>query len=60
VVDQIGSAIGEVALKNSQFHKQNDYNNLHSARYASHPPVCVSLELNRYQKTCTEAIRDAQ
>jgi hypothetical protein len=32
LVDQIGTAIGEVALKNSQFHKQNDYNNLYSAR----------------------------
>jgi hypothetical protein len=32
VVDQIGAAIGEVALKNSQFNKQNDFNNLHSAR----------------------------
>jgi hypothetical protein len=32
VVDQIGAAIGEVALKNSQFNKGNDFNNLHSAR----------------------------
>jgi hypothetical protein len=34
VVDQIGAAIGEVALKNSAFNKQNDFNNLHSARFA--------------------------
>ncbi|KAF9247339.1 Mechanosensitive ion channel-domain-containing protein [Melanogaster broomeanus] len=32
IVDQVGGAIGQVALKNSKFHKEGDLGGLHSAR----------------------------
>ncbi|KAL1717219.1 Mechanosensitive ion channel-domain-containing protein [Schizophyllum commune] len=32
IVDQVGSAIGQVALKNSKLHREAGMNNLHSAR----------------------------
>ncbi|KDR75368.1 hypothetical protein GALMADRAFT_98777 [Galerina marginata CBS 339.88] len=32
IVDQVGEAIGQVALKNSRFNREGDYSGLHSAR----------------------------
>jgi hypothetical protein len=32
IVDQLGSAVGQVALKNSRFNRQQDYGSLESAR----------------------------
>ncbi|KAF9047322.1 Mechanosensitive ion channel-domain-containing protein [Panaeolus papilionaceus] len=32
IVDQVGGAIGQVALKNSRFNKETDYSGVHSAR----------------------------
>ncbi|KAF8972908.1 Mechanosensitive ion channel-domain-containing protein [Flammula alnicola] len=32
IVDQVGGAIGQVALKNSKFNKEGDFSGLHSAR----------------------------